>query len=139
MITTKLCAAGGLQRVKTPQQAVNFWATGETPWEARFKRLQGLFEPAICLCKKLGCSFQAVWRSWPLVICSNPPQCSKIPNQVDILILDLCFFVFFEIKSPQYPRTSFILGYLTDVDFSFGRSAPISANEESFDLCIAYE
>lgn len=39
MITTKLCAAGGLQRVKTPQQAVNFWAAGETPWEARFKRL----------------------------------------------------------------------------------------------------
>jgi hypothetical protein len=39
MITTKLCAAGGLQRVKTPQQAVNFWVAGETPWEARFKRL----------------------------------------------------------------------------------------------------
>ena len=31
MITTKLCAAGGLQRVKSPQLAVNFRATGETP------------------------------------------------------------------------------------------------------------
>jgi hypothetical protein len=31
MITTKLCAAGGLQRVKSPQRAVNFMATGETP------------------------------------------------------------------------------------------------------------
>lgn len=39
MITTKLCGAGGLQRVKTPQQAVNFSATGETPWEVRFQRL----------------------------------------------------------------------------------------------------
>jgi hypothetical protein len=41
MITTKLCAAGGLQRVKTLQQAVNFWAAGETPWVSGFKRLQG--------------------------------------------------------------------------------------------------
>lgn len=39
MITTKLCAVGDLQRVKTPQQAVNFRASGETPLAARFQRL----------------------------------------------------------------------------------------------------
>lgn len=39
MITTKLCAAGGLQRVKMPHQAVNFWVAGETPLAARFKQL----------------------------------------------------------------------------------------------------
>ena len=39
MITTKLCAAGGLQRIKTLQKAVNFRASGETPLAARFQRL----------------------------------------------------------------------------------------------------
>jgi hypothetical protein len=42
MITNKLCEAGGMQRVKTPQQAVYFRAAGETPWEARFKRPEDL-------------------------------------------------------------------------------------------------
>lgn len=42
MITTKLYATGALHRVKTQQQAVNFWASGETPWEDRFKLLWGL-------------------------------------------------------------------------------------------------
>ena len=42
MIMTKLCAAGGLQRVKTLQQAVNFWAAGETALGERIQAAAGL-------------------------------------------------------------------------------------------------
>lgn len=36
MMSFECYVTGGLQRVKSPQQAVNFMAAGETPWEVRF-------------------------------------------------------------------------------------------------------